>query len=704
MTYTQAQSARLGQRVAPETTQVQIFDVDPSTPTADLVEAAWPGMLIFRKDRSILQIFNGDEGAWQDVAGGVAGQLTYVGIDKPWEDGDLAHQGQHIGDIYFDSDDQMKQYVWDGSVWEPVAAEGGIHTYYCDGLVPDPDAPIVLDPTWNPNTEADPPETEADRPPLPPPNIEVPCGWELDMDWVPPVPNPPAGETERVIRPIKPIQAEIDTYVDGDLWIQTDDPDWVRKLWRWNDTLNLWEDATSNASKLAMEVAENRGDIIYQREYGKYLDMLSTSTNNTADTADGRVSTSDYKPGEDDLTYPVKEFIWNPDTLTSTVTTVQKPRENGSIWFVHTRPRTNLCTNPSFETNTTFWSTSQCSIQRVATDNVPAGLWTLEVTASAVVGPHVLSWGQASRESCDSGSYYTASIFAELMSGTGNGVTLEIVWHDISGAELTSDISRSDPYDLVQNAWDPEKAGTISEPRIVVTGLAPPTATSFYVREVSPAGNEGSVWHTGACLVEREPDLGRYFDGDALQLGGSWLGTPHNSASKLVGDKIIEIWELRNSAWYQKFITSEAIQSLDTSKLVGPLNLDLIPPNSIDVKKMNATQVIASEALAKGDIVHIWNDNGNFRARKACAAPGLMYEAHGFVVDPVPIAQLGTVYQLGQNTFQDNLPPGNLWLGLTPGTITDVPPQAIGALVQRVGFAPADGVLDFQPQIPVKLV
>ena len=77
MTYAQAQSARLGQRVAPETTYVQIFDVDPDTPTADLVEAAWPGMLIFRKDRSILQIFM-VQGMVMGVVGTGAGVITGI--------------------------------------------------------------------------------------------------------------------------------------------------------------------------------------------------------------------------------------------------------------------------------------------------------------------------------------------------------------------------------------------------------------------------------------------------------------------------------------------------------------------------------------------------------------------------------------------------------------------------------------------------
>lgn len=114
MVYDQAQSPRLGQATPVESTYVQIFDVDPSTPTADLTEAAWPGMLIFRTDTSQLYIYNAEHQAWQDVAGGVAGHLTFVGPTEP--------VANAIGDTWFDDDNAYKQYVWDGATWQPVVA------------------------------------------------------------------------------------------------------------------------------------------------------------------------------------------------------------------------------------------------------------------------------------------------------------------------------------------------------------------------------------------------------------------------------------------------------------------------------------------------------------------------------------------------------------------------------------------------------
>lgn len=118
MTYDQAQSPRLGQRVPIESTYVQIVDVDPATALPDLPEVAYPGQLIFRQDLGILQIWSLEDDTWLSVAGGVAGQLTFVGDNQP--------TGAHnTGDIWYDSDAAYKQYVYDADPtltehWIPV--------------------------------------------------------------------------------------------------------------------------------------------------------------------------------------------------------------------------------------------------------------------------------------------------------------------------------------------------------------------------------------------------------------------------------------------------------------------------------------------------------------------------------------------------------------------------------------------------------
>src|SRR5678815_4365009 len=95
MVYDQAQSPRLGQRTPVESTYVRMFSAD------EIPEAAWPGQLIYRNETQGLQIFNGN--AWEDVVGGVAGVLTFIGPTPP--------VAQHVGDLWFDSSDDNRMYV-----------------------------------------------------------------------------------------------------------------------------------------------------------------------------------------------------------------------------------------------------------------------------------------------------------------------------------------------------------------------------------------------------------------------------------------------------------------------------------------------------------------------------------------------------------------------------------------------------------------
>lgn len=637
MSYDQAQSPRLGQRTPVESTYVQIYDVDPATETADLIEAAWPGMLVFRKDLEILQIFDGETGAWKDVAGGVAGQLTYVGTEPP------TGGTYTVGDTWYDSDAGMKAYVWDGDSWEESA--GGIQTYYADGWgvqePPDPEFP--------------------DIPPPPPP-------------WVP----------------------LVGSFNVGDIWYQTDAGN---HPYRWSGT--EWIDISDGDIALNTDaVATHTGEISSLEIAVAEATFIARSANNTADTADGRVSMSDYMPGPDDSTY--EQVMTNPITGESYTATV--PRVNGSIWFTRTRPRLNLCTNPSVETNLDGWSggglASPTPFVRMAHTYVPAGQWVIHVYANAsTTEDHWMSWGESSRVPCEEGQTWTASVYAELVEGLGLGVYLTIRWYDDTGTFIEA--ATGPALDLSVDAFTPVVIGTQSEPRMWVTGTAPAGAASFDVREISPASNANDQWHTGALLIEQEDDLGRYFDGDSYDC--SWEGTAHESTTRMEGDKIIEVWELRDSAWIRKFLTSSTIYSLDAAKLTGSLHGSIITPNSIATEKQGAVSITASEDLVAGDFVHVWNSAGSFRVRKASAASGAVYEAHGFVLDTVSSGASVRVYHVGYNEKLGNMAPGAQFLSAVPGQVAGRPPTTVGTLVQRIGYAPSSNTLNFSPSQAIRI-
>src|SRR5262245_4327193 len=124
MVYDQAQSARLGQRVPVENTFVQSYDVDPVNDVPDLLEAAWPGMLIHRADLGILMIYNAKSGAWESIGSGPGGVSVYVSDEMP------TGGSYNEGDQWYDSNDGMKAYVWNGVGWvQPGGGFTGVHIF-----------------------------------------------------------------------------------------------------------------------------------------------------------------------------------------------------------------------------------------------------------------------------------------------------------------------------------------------------------------------------------------------------------------------------------------------------------------------------------------------------------------------------------------------------------------------------------------------
>lgn len=111
--------------------------------------------------------------------------------------------------------------------------------------------------------------------------------------------------------------------------------------------------------------------------------------------------------------------------------------------------------------------------------------------------------------------------------------------------------------------------------------------------------------------------------------------------------------------------------------------------------------IVASEALAAGDLVNIWNSTGA-KVRKADAT-SVGKEAHGFVTASVLSSGNATVYFEGSNPGVTGLTPGVQYLTTTAGTASATPPSGSGNVVQRVGFAPSATSLNFDSGTPIVL-
>jgi hypothetical protein len=112
--------------------------------------------------------------------------------------------------------------------------------------------------------------------------------------------------------------------------------------------------------------------------------------------------------------------------------------------------------------------------------------------------------------------------------------------------------------------------------------------------------------------------------------------------------------------------------------------------------------ITASEALAAGDLVNVWNSTGA-KVRKADASVAGK-EAHGFVLAAVSSGNPATVYFEGTNTQVTGQTPGVVYLSAaTAGLATTTAPSGTGQVVQRVGFATSATALNFQSLPPVVL-
>ena len=125
------------------------------------------------------------------------------------------------------------------------------------------------------------------------------------------------------------------------------------------------------------------------------------------------------------------------------------------------------------------------------------------------------------------------------------------------------------------------------------------------------------------------------------------------------------------------------IVALDAS---GRLDVSVLPTGiGADV-----ANIVASEALAAGDFVNLYNNAGVANVRKADAsAAGGGKRAWGYVIAAVSSGGTATVYFVGRNNAVTGLTPGSRHFlsATTPGAATTTVPSGSGQLVQGLGIS-----------------
>lgn len=117
------------------------------------------------------------------------------------------------------------------------------------------------------------------------------------------------------------------------------------------------------------------------------------------------------------------------------------------------------------------------------------------------------------------------------------------------------------------------------------------------------------------------------------------------------------------------------------------------------------TTATASEALAAGDYVNLYNNASALGVRKADASGGMAKMAHGYVLAAVTNGGTATVYYGNLNTQRTGLTIGSQYYlsGATPGAVVTTPPSTATHIVQMLGVARSATELLTEIQPPIVL-
>ena len=170
--------------------------------------------------------------------------------------------------------------------------------------------------------------------------------------------------------------------------------------------------------------------------------------------------------------------------------------------YTTTTTRTNLLTNPNFETNATGWNTSNITLLRVTTDAY-IGTASLQITSNSASSTLARA-GQTTNWSATAGTTYTGSAYLKNTAGNNRDMVLSLRFANSSGG-TTGETFGTVQATTVGGNWT----------RFSVTATAPTLTTSadllIYPQYSSPSLSNVAL--ADACMVEQTSLLLPYFDG-----------------------------------------------------------------------------------------------------------------------------------------------------------------------------------------------
>lgn len=110
--------------------------------------------------------------------------------------------------------------------------------------------------------------------------------------------------------------------------------------------------------------------------------------------------------------------------------------------------------------------------------------------------------------------------------------------------------------------------------------------------------------------------------------------------------------------------------------------------------------LVASEALSAGNWINIWDNASTPNVRKADATTSGKF-CNGFVLAGVSQSATATVYLKGINNQVTGMTAGDVFLSITAGQGSNIPPTASGNVVQFLGTALSSTEVSFERGAPI---
>jgi hypothetical protein len=200
--------------------------------------------------------------------------------------------------------------------------------------------------------------------------------------------------------------------------------------------------------------------------------------------------------------------------------------------------RTNLCRNPSFEVNTTDWTTTSTTLSRVGVTPFIGNHCAEAVSTNTSVNASA-DYGFTTTESVNPNQLVTASCYVKNISGATRSHRIVLDFVNSGGSVVGT-----------ENGTIVSVTAGGGYQRISVTGLAPANTVSYRinVRYQITSGLLGNTTLIDGVLIELGSTLDSYFDGntqDEPYKFYNWLDTPDNSRSTLTLSDLPVQYEVR---------------------------------------------------------------------------------------------------------------------------------------------------------------